>query len=365
MKNFTLKTMLVLFTSIFVLVAIVNSCKKEVNDQKENETVFTENDETITANIIAFKEKMEYYRDSPGLKSGELIPSDTAILELEALLNYHYCNTGIYINDAKIKSSQIIMPLDELLRISASELAELYYDEVIDRIQNQMSLVNFTNRKLVAVDIKMEEINSSGDAVITISSFIANIGTLSYETIEYGWWWGQLEGDCQHSPGTDGLMDATTILTYELNKYVINDPPPPGYKWRYVELAIEGPLVPTAYPNGNDDIEHDNHQDYLIYYATTNYTPHTQAVKCVSTDAEIGFNLEMEFYLTNYGVIGSNIAADHAGNEVSYLVEYFYTYFPPPNEEERLQHDLTIIVGKKYLVLVGDELTDLDIMLVD
>ncbi len=68
------KLSLLLFAGIALTVAL-NRCNKNYNDkQMATPTVsnnLADNSQTMTTHILAFKNKMEYYRNNPGLKSSE------------------------------------------------------------------------------------------------------------------------------------------------------------------------------------------------------------------------------------------------------------------------------------------------------
>ena len=106
--------------------------------------------------ILDFKKRMEFYRDNPNVKSGgELYTADSAVIELERLLNFNFCYTNIECDQKTYETSEVIMPLDDLLKINDPNLMQVYYNKTIDTIQAQMGRVNYGNMKLLLVDIEV------------------------------------------------------------------------------------------------------------------------------------------------------------------------------------------------------------------
>ena len=93
-----LMTTVVLSGILFYL----TSCQKQqegLNKQTNNQISIDDESQAMTSHVLAFKAKMEYYRNNPDLKTGgELYSADSAVLELESLLNYNFCYTGIECN---------------------------------------------------------------------------------------------------------------------------------------------------------------------------------------------------------------------------------------------------------------------------
>ena len=88
--------------SIFAVAAVmtvavtINSCTKQesseqsFNSQQSEHPQMTEEDISIYNRIVNFKKKVDYIKENPGYKSGELLEVDSAVWLMEALFNYTY-----------------------------------------------------------------------------------------------------------------------------------------------------------------------------------------------------------------------------------------------------------------------------------
>ncbi len=205
----------------------ITQCKKD-QVKPVGQTQFSQQEldasDAKLAHILAFKEKMEYYRENPDLKSGgdEYLPED-ATLELEALINLDFCYTDITCNSRTFEVSELIMPLNIYNKINDPGLMEVYYDHVIVKIQAQMNSNNFDDKKLLLVDLEHTGFDNNGDAIISITSLIGNYYEPTYIP-QPGWLYGELLRTCLDNTGW-GEIDATVIIHDDI--YAIHFPPPP------------------------------------------------------------------------------------------------------------------------------------------
>ena len=100
----------------------------------------------------------------------------------------------------------------------------------------------------------------------------------------------------------------------------------------------------------------DGVQDRLIFYATAKYNEEVGYVltdndKCVSTDAETGWNLEMHFYHVSYSNIGHDIMVENNGNQWNITIDGRYGDI---GGYDFVQHDLWVMVSYKYAVPEGE-----------
>lgn len=346
--NMTLLIYALIFSGILIN---LSSCQKQQETQT-TQTIVDNETLQLTNHILDFKERMELFRDTPGIKSEIKYPAPDATTELENLINFNFVNGAILVNKQEIVYSETSMPLDVLSEIGESKLSEFYYNQVINLIQAQMLALNYTNMKLLYVDLEHKGTDSEGNAIIGISSVIGNEGSLQIVITETGWKFGFARGDCDGNY-INGL-DAAQLLEYELNK-TNNDLPPSGYVWRWKDIVTVGPLHAqtgnTEWVNPDDDVIEDNYQDYLIYYANSEFnTPQVLTVEdeCISSDSEIGWNLEMQFYEISYSLIGENKMAENNGNQWRITIEPFDGPDPNNNLNSIYSHFIHITSSYKY-----------------
>ncbi len=335
---------------------VVQSCQKIVDVQQTENTIVDDESKTIVERILAFKKRMELYRNNPGLKTEQKYTADSAVTELEDLVNFDFGHGMLQVDKQEIVYSEISMPLDSLLKIGDSDLSQFYYDQLIEEIQDHMlGLSGYDSIRLMFVDLKHKETTGNGDAIISINSVIGNKSVVSIQSSEEGWWFGKKGGDCDDN--YSGILDAAILLEQELNQGS-NNPPPSGYIWRWKNVVAVWPIQPMDpdYINPDDDVEEDNYQDRLIYYANSAFSGGTLTNddKCISTDSETGWNLEMDFYSDSYFTIGYDIMLGYNGNETFTDIVEYDGVDPENNNNSIVKHDLKITSSYRYAVPVGE-----------
>ena len=342
-KIIALTTMLIVFAGAMVM---INSCTKNHIDEGIQKSLIDEESQAITAHILAFKAKMEIYRENPGLKTEEKYSADSAMLELESLLNFNFCYTNIETDKKEFVITEITMPLDVFNKIGDNALSQLYYEEIIDSIQEQMLRVNYPNIKLLLVDLEQTGTNSDGDAIISIGSLIGNEGNIINVTQEDGWWYGFLGGTCEHI--YQGELDAAIILEGDI-KFIHSPAPPPNMMKRYTIIHTEGPLIPNLpeYRIPNDPL--DNYMDYRVYYATNAVNPQiTNDTKCISND------IEMPFYFGHYNDFIEDFELLYQLEFVDCIIEGYIH-----SDQSYIQHKYTIYLGNVWLVPISWVIEDI------
>jgi len=294
----------------------------------------------MTERVLDFKQRMEYYHDNPGLKDGgQLYTAPEAMLELETLLNYTFCHTGMNCPIVETGYSEVVMPLNELSKIADPRLSQLYYEEIIDSIQAQMNRSSLENKKLLLVDLEQTGQAPNGDAIISIRALIGNDQQVVLHNDE--WWFGENYGRCN---GTHAPEDAASQLAARIASALI-PVPPTGCRW-YFAGGIESIYIfPTQDPLGTT---FDNYLDYKIFYATEEVAPIGYTEKCLS-------QFEMSFYEGHY--------INYALNYQTVTNKYFNRCTilgNPYSNPYRIWHEYTIFVGNRFLecsVLIDDILT--------
>ncbi len=325
-------------------VVLTTSCNKttenpDVKSGDEDYTELIEKSKAMQEHVEAFKEKMEYYRDNAGVKSGgQLYSADEAVTELESLLNYNFCYTGIECNKKSFVTSEVLMPLDDIQRINDPELMIVYYDKVIDTIQAQMNRVNYCNMKLLLVDIEVAQYDSNGDAVISIGALIGNETTSILQND--AWIFGKNEGLCVTGWYND--EDAATQLCTRVTNSMYVDPPS-GYIWTFGD-PHDQTISPLDHPLWTAST-HNNYLDYKIFYAEDAfYTPNTTLI--IGDDEECLSAYEMSFYEAHYISFAEEVE-DNYSQDFSYCLNDGNEY--NVGNHHYIQHDYTIYVGTKLL----------------
>ena len=336
MKKKRFYSVLALLIIASFLIVTMNNCRKPKHEviNNENQTDYEaliEKSKAMQGHILAFKAKMEYYRDNPDLKTGgEFYTADSAVLEIESLINYDSCFASIECNQKTFEISEITLPLDDIEKINDPDLMQVYYDKVMDTIQAQMDRVNYSNMKLLLVDLENTGTNSNGDAIISVGTLIGR-GVVP-SLYDDNWWYGEYGGLC--GTGQYAPEDGASQLDYKVTKVMLPDPPS-GANWWFRNITSTY-IIPTSDPLNQPPT---NYLDYKIFYATTagglviNYD-----VKCMSY-------YEMDFYKNHY--------VDYAQAEESTNRKFARCWIHGNNyslPEYHIQHDYTIFVGERFII---------------
>ena len=333
MKQRKIKAATTLLIIASFLLVTMNNCSKEKNETvvTEDQTPVIEKSKAIQEHVLAFKAKMEYYRENPGLKAGsELYTADSAVIEIESLINYDSCNTNIVCNQKTFEVSEITMPLDELEKINDPDLMQVYYNKVMDTIQAQMNRVNYNNKRLLLIDLERIGTDSNGDAIVSVGSLFGNQQPIILHNDN--WWYGESMGLCgtqQYAP-----EDGATQLDYRVTNYMLPDPPS-GSNWWFRSITSTY-IIPTSDPLTTD---FDNYLDYKIFYATTaNGLIIDYDVKCMS-------QYEMNFYEDHYIDYAQEL--ETTNRKFAKCILTGNSYGTPVYH---IQHNYTLFIGERLLI---------------
>ncbi len=332
MKNKTFLRKYWCVLSFVVLICSSNSCQKADINQAVT-SMPEESSLEKTAHILAFKEKMEYYRDHPGVKSGgESYFAHEAVEELESLLNLEFSHTSLCCIEKTFAITTISMPLDSLEKIWDPQLMLVYYDDIIESIQSQMNGLDYPDKKLLLVDLEYTGNDSIGDAMVSIGSLIGNPVPIILHNND--WWYGEQLG--LYPSGQLSPEDAATQLMQRVIDQVLPDPPSGG-RWFYTSIEhtkidpLTGPL------HGGSP---DNYRDFEVFYAS-------EAVLPITNDEKHLPMAEMDFYEDHYIAYALDYeiatAKDFSNCQIDGNPYYFPTHF--------IQHDYELFVGFRHLIM--------------
>lgn len=338
MKNFS---SLFLFISIAFGIIWLNSCKKDTGNQQIETATNYEESEAMLQHVMAFKNSMEYHKANPGLKDGMSYTAPDAVYELEALLNFNFCYTDIKVNKKEFVKTEVIMPLDALHEIGESKLSQLYYEEIIDSIQARMQAVNYTDMKLLLVDLEQTGTDGNGDAIISVGALVGNERSVS-TTDEVGYWFGNLEGTCEHEGS--GVTDATVNIYGNIMFFRFPAPPPGKIRKKNTILTL-----PEYKPWNHflvPENQRDNFKDSKLFYAHKEYGTITDDTRCIS-----GYNeddSEMLFYRGHYNQFIDTAEIDYELDFTDFCINDFELF--EDNQHSQIWHELQIHLGHVWII---------------
>ncbi len=215
-------------TGVIMIVVLfaVTSCNK--NNQGEPASTF--DNETYAKMIIqridGFREQM-----NSTYKSGELMPLDTAIWNLEALITYDEAYPDSVSRDFIIKTASFTLPVDQNNMVQDDDVQALYYD-MLDTVDYQLAQFTETVKFLAFSDVELVEV-VSGTAYIEATNgygFNLLLGTYDPFDEDDDWYWGTLSEEYGQPPlgkcdGTEvGVSDGSNEIQYRLNNPIPQSP---------------------------------------------------------------------------------------------------------------------------------------------
>lgn len=261
-----------LFAGILIFVF---SCSKERNKSENvQQPAQTQLEQKAIKAIKDFKEKVAYYRENPGYKSGETVIADSAMFLLEGTINYSHAFMMDSYDEELIENLTLIVPKTGSEEVDMVVLIQKY-EEMKTEITTLYYNSNFENKGLVAVDLSE---TSQNDDEITFNVDVIT-GNRSNDPpppdpgvsgpFEAGdnWWYGENAGKC-YDTITDS--DAAQELHVAMSNYI--------YQYNQSHGIYVFSPVQTHYFNGGNknslrrpnDVM-DNHLDFYMYNAYDDY----------------------------------------------------------------------------------------------
>jgi len=209
------------------------SCKKDNMPTTEPTTDNTAYSNMIINRINNFRQQMQ----NPE-RSGEMLP-DTAVWNLEALINYDNAYPDSASKDFTIMSSHYTLTVDENGMVPETEVQQVY-NLMLDTLNYQLSLLDDDVKFTVFSDVQLDEVDGN-TAQLTVnngygSGFILGL----YPPFDDNWIWGTL--DNPDEPPYAGNCDQTDFSSDGSNEieYRLNHPAAVPANVRYTDIEIVG-----------------------------------------------------------------------------------------------------------------------------
>ncbi|MFU8844969.1 MAG: hypothetical protein ACNA7V_14285 [Bacteroidales bacterium] len=281
MKKFATIALVALMTAGTL---ILTYCSKEksfepVANQNAHEQM-TEADFAVMNKLVAFRDKVQYFRENPGYKSGEVLTIDSVKWYLDAFFNFTYAFTMETFTSFKtytfltvINQNAGLVNLEDVFSalndIKAKTL--IIYDSTLG-----------DQKELYALSMDMTS-NTSDSFVIKTTATIGSKTSTPPEISEWGpftvgndWMYGELLGDCSPGGGlwwyikdaATEIKDASNTFRY---KYIQDE----GSGWTAYYTEPSAIATVTIYLSSTEvknllrtpgDGAIDNDRDYLVLY---------------------------------------------------------------------------------------------------
>ncbi len=296
--------------------------------------------------ITGFRDKVAHHLENPGLKSGESIATDSALWFLEATINYSHCFPNEYYRGFEIDTVYLAISKDADGNIDMGELAQKY-DEMKTEVAALYHGSGFEDKGLAVVDLKEISQNNS-EIVFTSETVTGNKGIDPLPgPFEEGddWWYGELAGLCIENDNYEEESDAAEELFALINDEI---PDPSG---NYFFINHKPYDITGGDPLIQRDPTPDNHLDYYLYYASTEWGVCGEDTLCVEYPE---MNLYYNYLKTLiFSYLPANVPVLYGKSiEVVTNIDGYSEY---ANPYMKYKHHLFTIYGEKVGFMAGAE----------
>jgi hypothetical protein len=207
------------------IMVMVFACSKEnATDKPVTKHELTAYETHINKTLKDFKQKMEYLHANPHLKSGESVPTDSAVWLLEATINFSHAFPNEFYSEFEIDSLTLVVERNADGTVDMNELTSKY-DEMKQAVADAYHNSGYEVKGLTVVDLT--------ETTVTENEIIINVQVITGSRgVDPGpggfgingpfaegddWWYGETLGGC--NPHT-GETDAAEQLFIAMNNYI-------------------------------------------------------------------------------------------------------------------------------------------------
>lgn len=319
------------------IMVMVFACSKENATHKpETKHELTVYETHINKTLKDFKQKMEYVRANPQLKSGESVTADSTIWLLEATINFSHAFPNEFYNEFETDSLTLTVNRNADGTVDMNELTNKY-DEMKQAVAEAYHNSGYEVKGLAVVDIE--------EATITADQIEINVQVLTGEKSNEpslpafngpfaegdDWWYGMDEGMCYQQVYTS---DAAKEIRKVMDSYIKNqntglyfirqknadrkggdfnirrngDPNPPNNIYDYYMYSSS-----TLNGNVTSDILCLSWQEMNVYYKDLEYLLYT---KIPLDEMPVGYQVEL--------IIGFEGTWEYIGSQPPWDYHYYH-----------------------------------------
>ncbi|MEZ5197835.1 MAG: hypothetical protein R2764_16040 [Bacteroidales bacterium] len=259
-----MKRNILILSIVAAALIIVFSCSKESsnNVDADKNIQLTGYEILVNKSIKDFKQKMEYVRANPYLKSGESVPADSVLWYLEATINYSHGFPNEYYQEFQTDSLTLSIDKNEDGSVDMAELTQ-EYDLMKSEVATAYNASTFTNKGLTLIDLEVTS-ETDEEIVISATSITGKINPNPDTTKWYNvgsWEYGENGGYCNSSLG-DG--DASEQFLHRIYWLIASNGKTNTFFDEIQVVDVKGGDPDFLV---NPSLPADNHLDYYLYYS--------------------------------------------------------------------------------------------------
>ncbi len=278
MKNIGLLAIGLLTISLLVIISCSKNELTDESNSKKQEIKMSEEDISFQNNLVQFMSKVNYIRENPAYKSGELIDANESIQYMETLFNATYSFNEEQYGKTKTDKTTIQIMVNNSDEVLLDDVVDTF-EEIIDIVTAYYYACDFTQKGFLLLDLQRGETTDNQVDILLRSV----IGEKDSDWNPFGpndnWWYGHKKGDCEWIIG-NGDVDAATKIQDALMAYKPLVSPPPGYRFVYDNYEV---IELFGHEYSNDMGEK------LIFYKDNETGIFTWNEKCLDPD-EMNFH---------------------------------------------------------------------------
>jgi hypothetical protein len=281
MKKFTTIALIALLATGILFLTY---CSKEYAvdpavNQNECEQM-AEADFAVMNKLVAFRDKVQYFRENPGYKSGEMLTPEDAVWNLETLFNATYGFPDEQYGRTKSDTVVLYIDINSIGDILLDDVVAMY-DDLIALVTQYYYNSGYDQKGFLLLHLTQGDI-SYGQMEIELRAVTGekSDGWQPFSDDD-SWWFCEHMGDCNwNNPG----IDAADTIAGSLMAHKPLVSPPPGYRFVYGPNEVIN-LFGHEYLNENNE--------YLIFYIEREDGNFTWEDKCLHLVNEVN---ELNFH---------------------------------------------------------------------
>ena len=178
----------------------------------------TDKDET-EAKLVAMRQNLESFRRNPNaiqFRSSEFTPLETAIVNLEALMNYEYAEAQKNPEILQLDSTKFIIETTTSGSLTQGKILEAT-DKTVDALRAHFQAFQANDKYVLAVDIKGEPLTETTAEITVVSALGKWVLDCDINMNDYRW--GFLLGKCDGTLAnvTDAAKEIERVLNRRLS----------------------------------------------------------------------------------------------------------------------------------------------------
>jgi len=347
MKKVTILSLTVVVIAVATMAVFYSCGKQDVgNPSKVENQVISEQDLKINNLIRSFRAKMDYFRDNPEYKSGEVMEVDSAVWFIDATINYYY---------AKANHSFCVMHFDTIyLEMNAMDsnkamLEQVFatYDASLFGLSEKYYAIEGENKQFIMAiveDMGLLSDNRHNLRIVTLIGTCTPTQSDDFGVDDAYLFYMGANINCDGEPTQGGAPEIfEEMLSNHYNPEAGNN-----CRWYFYGAIVTKTLFYNDYQM-NDPLT--NYLDYKIFAASQSVAQITSETECLEWNQNSSGIHEMQFYYDNLiELIDEWLESGQNTNNLKFASSTITSADRPENGYRVIKHIPSITFRKRGVV---------------